>query len=255
MQLALFTPGAYIWPVQRSLEAFLASLAIPARDELSILDSPLYPAAQAAAELLAGLPSRLDARLFELHRDLYYAMLRPSRSFRSETRCMADYFWEDLREAGIGALLETFMAYFTQRTGEGLSVAGGLSVVRAVFFNHEAAEPEHWLYSSLRRTAHLRAGIDRHDCVFTAPARARTHDLAFGIHDGLHRPPASAGCITGAVRRQPDGLCRVEAGFGVDPSLSGDPHREHVLQEASGEVRAVVERIFGWDRPRAEAAA
>jgi hypothetical protein len=255
MKLALFTPGAYIWPVHRSLEAFLASLGAPARDELSVLGSSVYPATFEAEPPLAGLPPKLDARLLQLHRDLYDAMLRPLGYFSNEELCMADYFWPDLRETSIGQLLNAFLFYFTRRTGAGVALTTGLSVIRAVFFNHEQAEPEHWLYTSTRRLVHLRPAAAEHSLIFLAPASARAQDLAFVINSVLGRPSSSAGWITGAIRRWPDGLCRVEAQCGLDPALDTAEKIAVATPRIEAEVAAVVRRVFGWGAMSQEAAA
>jgi hypothetical protein len=255
MKLALFTPGAYIWPVHRSLEAFLASLGAPARDEPSVLGSPVYPATFEAEPPLRGLPPRLDARLLQLHRDLYDAMLRPIGFFSAEKLCMADYFWADLRDTSFGQLLDAFLFYFTRRIGAGVTLTTGLSVIRAVFFNHEQAEPEHWLYSSTRRLAHLRLAAAEHTMNFNAPVRARVQDLAFVIHSAQRRPPSSAGWITGAIRRWPDGLCRAEASCGLDPALDSAEKIAAAAPLIEAEVEPVVRRVFGWDAMDSEVAA
>jgi hypothetical protein len=255
MKLALFTPGAYIWPVHRSLEAFLASLGAPARDELSVLGSPLYPATFEAEPPLKGLPPQLDARLLQLHRDLYDAMLRPIGYFSGEELCMADYFWADLRETSIGQLLDAFLFYFTRQIAAGVTLTTGLSVIRAVFFNHEQAEPEHWLHTSTHRLAHLRLAAAEHALAFDAPVRARVQDLAFVIHSELGRPPSSAGWITGAIRRWPDGLCHAEVRCGLDPALDTPEKLTAAAPLIETEVKPVVRRVFGWDALDSEAAA
>lgn len=255
MKLALFTPGAYIWPVHRSLEAFLASLGVPARDELSILGSPVYPATFEAEPPLTGLAPLLDTRLLQLHRDLYDAMLRPISFFSAESLCMADYFWPDLRQTSIGQLLDAFLYYFTRQTGAGVPLTAGLSVIRAAFFNHEQAEPEHWLYSSTRRLAHLRCNAAEHAMSFAAPFRARVQDLAFAIHSMRRRPPSSPGWITGAIRRTPDGLCRIEAYCGIDPDLDTKDKLAAALPQIETEMQSVVRHVFGWDEMESEAAA
>lgn len=255
MKLALFTPGAYIWPVHRSLEAFLASLCAPARDELSIQGSPLYPATFEAEPPLAGLPPRMDARLMRLHRELYDMMLRPLHHFATEQRCLADCLWPDLRETSVGQLLEAFMYFFTRRTIAGISSPVGLSVIRAVFFNHEQAEPEHWLYTSEHRLRQLRDNFDTCDISFTAPPAARVQDLAFVVHSGLERPPTGSGWITGAIRRRPDGLCAIEARCGYDPALTDPGQRLLAAPRLGAEMEAVLRCIFGWEITAVEPAA
>jgi hypothetical protein len=255
MKLALFTPGAYIWPVHRSLEAFLASLCAPARDELSVMGSPVYPATFEAEPPLSGMPPRLDARLMQLHRDLYDMMLRPLHYFEREERCLADYLWPDLRETSIGQLLEAFLYYFTRRTSGGVSTLQGLSVIRAAFFNHEQAEPEHWIHSSERRLAQLRDTFETCSHSFTAPPATRVQDLAFVVHSALERPPTSAGWITGTIRRWPDGLCHVETACGYDPAVATAEQRLQAAPRLAGEMQAVLHCIFGWAGPGAEAAA
>ncbi len=255
MKLALFTPGAYIWPVHRSLEAFLASLCAPARDELSLLSSPLYPATFEAEPPLTGMPPRLDTRLTQLHRDLYDMMLRPLHYFEREERSLAEYLWPDLRETSCGQLLEAFLYYFTRRTSAGVTTLQGLSVFRAVFFNHEQAEPEHWLHSSEHRLGQLRSGFETCSHSFVAPPATRVQDLAFAIHSGLERPPTSAGWITGTIRRWPDGLCHVETACGFDPAVATAEQRLMAAPQLANEMEAALRCVFGWQDPAVEVAA
>jgi hypothetical protein len=245
MRLALFTPGAYIWPVHRSFEAFLASLAMPACDAADIISSPAYPAVIQADSPPQGLPPRLDERLIRLHRELYDAMLRPLSSFRREQRGFTECFWADLQGTAFDALLNAFLYYFLRREAAGMPVVTGLSVFRTVFFNHEAAEPAHWLYTAEQRLAAERDQAPVFSAVFRAPMHTRVQDLAFVINSALDRSPSGPGWITGKITRGLDGLCLVRCECGIDAgALSAGEAWQKGYRE---EIRRSVARVFGWD--------
>ena len=235
MKLSLFTPGAYIWPIHRNFEAFIAALG-DAGDEPAAVAHHNYP-----AEL-----ERLDKRLTSLHREVYDALLRPSEFFENETAFMDEYFWPDLRHTAVDNLLGIFMYYFAGQPASQLAVPAGLNVLRSVFFNHEASEPQHWVHTSLARLAYLRPVLRMHTVSFTAPRTARLDDMAFGISADPLRPPAGTAWITGRARRTLDGLCQVRAECIVDPSLGEAELPEHVSATMDEEIRTSIADAFGW---------
>jgi len=242
MELALFTPGAYIWPLQRSLEAFIASLGAPASGAASCLDSPLYPAGQPSTVPISLNP-RLDERLARLHRDLYDALLRPHGHYALSGPCFAATFLPDLRRTAVDELLDAFFCFFLGGTGESVTTHAGLSGLRAVFFQHEGALPELWLGSARRRLAGLRASTGTERLELTAPLSARLGPLAFSLHAALDRPASSPGWLSGEMRRRPDGRVGVHLEW-----LRG---RENETAPAGPaverEVMLLLCRVFGWD--------
>jgi hypothetical protein len=125
-------------------------------------------------------------------------------------------------------------------------VVEGLSVLRAVFFNHEASEPQHWVHSSLRRLTPERREGPRFTLDFTAPPGARIEDLAFVINTDPKRPPTSSAWISGRARREEDGLCHVHCECGLDPSLEGRDLAEAERSTLEHELRSAVSDAFGW---------
>jgi len=242
MELALFTPGAYIWPLQRSLEAFIASLGAPARGVASCIDSPLYPAGQPSSVPISLNP-RLDERLARLHRDLYDALLRPHGHYAAADPCFAATFLPDLRGTAAEELLDAFFYYFLGRTGESVTAQAGLSALRAVFFQHEGALPELWLTSARRRLAGWRAGSGTERLELAAPLSARLGPLAFSLHAALDRPASGPGWLSGEMRRRPDGR--------VSAQVEWLRHREnetaHAAPAVEREVTVLLCRVFGWD--------
>jgi hypothetical protein len=246
MQLALFTPGAYIWPVHRSFEAFIASLAAPATGANLLSDSPAYPARQFTDSALHGLPPALDRRLVSLHRTIYTALLKPVAFFRREPRTFVQYFMPDLLGTPAVDLVSVFTYYFVRRPATELGVVAGLAVLRAVFFNHEAAEPSLWLHNSLKRLEAERASGTPFEISFSAPASAREHQLAFSLISDRQRPAGGAAGIIGALRRHSDGLVRVQAECELDPSLDTPQAIAAAAPHLEREVREAVGCVFGW---------
>lgn len=246
MELALFTHGAYVWPVHRNFESFIAALGAPAAAADAIVESPAYPADARTAGSVRGLPARLDQRLAQLHRDLYDALLRPIELAERERRSFADFFFSDLRGTAVEDLLAAFTYYFIRRVPAEMPVAAGLSVLRAVFFNHEVDEPGIWLSSAVQRLATGRSVVPERRVQFAAPGWAKTHGLAFVLVSERDRPAGSPGWITGQVQRQQDGRCQVRAEYGMGPSLAARAVEDELWSRLDGEARTVIERVFGW---------
>ena len=122
MKLALFTPGAYVWPVERSFEGFIHSLGGYGTDADSVATSTAYPA-DSLADHQAEMPAALSARLVQLHRDLYDALLLPMEYFRGSELSLADKFYPDLAGTRVGALVNALMFFFTRYSGVEISVA------------------------------------------------------------------------------------------------------------------------------------
>lgn len=248
MELALFTYGAYVWPVHRNFEAFVAALGSPADTADHIADSSVYPAqmrpATAAPDL--SLPPRLDQRLARLHRDLYDALLRPIELAVSEERSFADFFWSDLRGTAIDSLLGTFTYMFVRRVPADMSVAAGLSVLRTVFFNHEVDEPAIWLGTAAQRLAAERAQITERRLEFAAPGWTKVQDLAFVVVGERDRPAGGPGWITGSIQRQDDGHCHVRAEYGLGAGWAENAAGEDALIGLDIEAQATIEAVFGW---------
>jgi hypothetical protein len=246
MQLALFTPGAYIWPVHRSFEAFIASLGTPANGANLLAGSPAYPARQFTDSALHGLPPELDRRLTSLHRAIYTALLRPVAFFRREPSSFVQYFMPDMLGTAAVDLVSAFTYYFVRRPATELGVVSGLSVLRAVFFNHEAAEPGLWLHNSLKRLEDERAPARPFAIQFSAPAQAREQQLAFTLVSDRLRPAGGSGWITGSLRRHTDGLVRVQAECELDLSLDTPPALAAAAPQLEQEIRQAVGSVFGW---------
>jgi len=242
MELALFTPGAYIWPLQRSLEAFIASLGAPGCGAASCVESPLYPALQPSTVPLSLSP-RLDERLARLHRDLYDALLRPHTHFAAAGPCFAATFLRDLRGTAAEELLDALFYYFLGCTGESVTTHAGLRGLRAVFFQHEGALPELWLNGARRRLAGSWASGGAERLELTAPLQARLGPLAFSLHAALDRPASGPGWLSGELRRRSDGRLDVHLEWLCHP---GD-EIVRVAPAVEREVTATLCRVFGWD--------
>lgn len=243
MKLALFTPGAYIWPVERSFEGFIHSLGGFGTDADNVTASTVYPA-DSLADAQAAMPAALSARLVKLHRDLYDALLRPVEFFRTNTATLAEQFYPDLAGTQVDALMSALLFFFLRYSGAELTVPRGLSVLRAVFFNHEAAEPELWLYSALDRLRSERNARSAASLTVSAPLNARFQGLAFALIGARDLPPTSAQMIIGEARRTSDFHLEIKAEYGVDPSWSGagGAYAEYAQQA----VTACLASVFGW---------
>lgn len=246
MQLALFTPGAYIWPVHRSFEAFIASLGAPASGASVVAANPLYPAREFTDSALHGMPAELDQRLMHLHSTIYSALLRPVEYFRRSQLSFVEYFAADLLGTPACDLLSAFTYYFVRRSAFELSVVDGLNVLRAVFFNHEASEPSLWLHNSLARLAAERVALDGLAFRMAAPSAAREHQLAFTLIADRERPVRGTAWICGDVRRHSDGQTYARLECGLDPSLADPAAREAASARIGQEVRQAVCQVFGW---------
>lgn len=248
MELGLFTRGAYIWPVYRNFEAFIASLGVPGSDTTQLADCPLYPVRIQTDSAAHGLAADLDQRLSILHRNLYDALLRPVESFSREPRSFADYFVADLRGTTPADLLDAFMFFFIRQSTAEIPVVTGLAVLRGVFFSHESVEPALWLHGSINRVAAERRPLPERSIRFTAPSESKLSDLAFCIVTTRNRPPGGSGWITGRARRELDGHCQVTADFGLDPALAGSILPAGIAAQLDGEVRAALAHVFGWQQ-------
>lgn len=270
MQLALFTPAGYVWPVLRNFEVFIAKLgaqpslsphSLGARSlgELASAEqherTPLYPADDSSELGQYEVEPRTSRRLEALHRDLYDALLRPSSFFTDSDKNMADTFWPDLRDTHIERKLEAFFFFYLRRTIRHLSVLEGLSVLRATFFNHEAVEPEHWLFTTQERLASLAAPDRLISSTFDAPLSCRVDDLAFVLNTDQDRGPNSPAWITGNLRRASDGRVKIHTQVGVDDWLAdnrGELEAARAYIEA--EIFASLSYVFGWELAAVEAA-
>jgi hypothetical protein len=237
--------------VYRNFETFIAALGMPSADALDLADSAQYPARLRTDSAVHGLSERMDARLTELHREIYSALLRPREYFRGERRSFPDAFWPDLRHTAFDQLFEALCFYFTRRTLGELTVPGGLNLLRAVFFNHEAAEPALWLSAARERLAPERRELPLHRGRMEAPSTARVEDLAFCIHSGLNRPALSAGWLTGQIVRQFDGRLRIDFECGRDPGLLDDQRHAQHAARLDADAAATLRRVFGWREVRA----
>ncbi len=243
MKLALFTPGAYVWPVERSFEGFIHSLGGSGTDADSVADSTAYPA-DSIADRQAEMPAALSARLVRLHRELYDALLRPVEHFRGSRQTLAEGFYPDLAGTQVDALVEALMFFFIRRCGVEITVPRGLAVLRAVFFNHEAADPALWLYSALERLKGERNPRPAATMTFEAPAGTRVQGLAFALAGARNLPPTSRRMIIGEARRSGDGHITIKAEYGLDPGAEGQSDEQR--QSARSEVVNCISSVFGW---------
>jgi hypothetical protein len=251
MKLALFTPVAALWPVLRNFDVFIASLGAPQTEARDIQSSPLYPLEP--REMLPSYDGALERRLSSLHSDLYTALLRPSESFSRDNRSMADVFWPDLSGTSIAALWEAFFYYFLRTTAGDVSVSDGLSVLRAVFFNHAASDPNLWIYSAEQRLTAQRFAFPTAKVEIPAPAAARWQDLTFVVNTRLGAAPGSPDWFWGSLKRRPDGRVIATVECGVDPSVIGTPHEYEAAEIIQRQLCGTLDRIFGWQRIEAAA--
>lgn len=246
MELALFTPGAYIWPVYRNFEAFIAALGVPSADVDELRAGAVYPARQRTDSATHGLPPDLDQRLAKLHRDLRDALLRPVELFARQPLDFANYFWPDLAGTSTDQLLSAFVYYFVQHTARDLSVAAGLGVLRSVFFNHENVAPALWLQTAADRLATHRTWRNTRELQFSAPASSKHHNLAFVVAEDTRRPAGGPGWLRGRLQRQTDGTCRVTVEYALGPSLEGVLVPNEVTANLDRQARRALSTVFGW---------
>jgi hypothetical protein len=246
MDLALFTDGAYIWPVYRNFEAFVAALGVPGCAAEGLAAATIYPARARTDSAVHGVSEALDRRLESLHRELYDALLRPVEMYAAEPRPLAEAFWPDLRGTNVDRLFAAFMYFFVHRSPAEMPVAMGLKVLRSVFFNHEAVEPTLWLVSALERVSAERRRLEARQAEFAIPETSRIHNLAFTLLMDNLRPTGGPGWLTGRITRKPDGTGRVRVVYGLDPSLQGVAVPDDVLARLDAEAWAGLARVFGW---------
>lgn len=251
MELALFTPGAYIWPVYRNFEAFIAALGAPVADAGELAAATIYPARRHADTVAHGLPGALDRRLALLHRDLHNALLRPAAQFKGKRQSFADCFWPDLADSAIDQLLSAFVYYFIRRSASDIPVETGLSVLRSVFFNHENIAPTLWLQSAMDRLASYRPSRQTRMLKFAAPASAKHHNLEFVVTTDSRRPAGGPGWLPGRAQRQTDGSCLVNVEYALGPSLEGVLAPNQVLTRLDNQARQALAAVFGWAREEA----
>jgi len=246
MELALYTPGAYIWPVYRNFEAFIAALGAPAADVDELGAEAVYPARQRTDSATHGLPETLDRRLAMLHRDLRDALLRPAEYFDDLRQSFAEYFWPDLAGTSIDRLLSAFVYYFVLQAASDVPVTTGLSVLRSVFFNHENIAPSLWLQSASDRLAAYRPQRRSRVLQFTAPAGSKHHNLAFVVATDNRRPAGGPGWLRGRLQRAADGTCRVSVEYALGPSLEGVLVPNQVTGQLDNQARQSLGKVFGW---------
>ena len=245
MQLALFTPGASIWPVHRNFEAFIAELGAAACDAIDVLDSPAYPVRSKSESGVSRLSPAMDHRLFALHQDLYRALLKPGEFFHGERRSMAELFWPDLLGSSAAELLSALIFHFIERPAEDASVPVGLRVLRSIFFQHEMADPGLWVHTARENLAGLRGDWSSLELQLKAPASSRLHDLGFTVHAQRERPVDSSGWFSGRIRRNNSGECRVEMRCGADRGML-ELDEERLRQRCLADTAKYLSRIFGW---------
>lgn len=246
MKLALFTPSAALWPVLRNFDVFVAALGAPRADAERISTSALYPLEP--RELLPAYDGELEQRLKLLHHELYSALLRPAEVYARDPRSIGEAFWPDLRGTSIDALLEAFLYYFLRRAGDDVSVADGLSVLRAVFFNHAASDPHLWIHAAEQRLAGLREVFPTVQVEVATPLASRWQDLTFVVNEREGAAPAGAGWFWGTLRRRPDGRVVATAECGIDPSLAASGRERDAADLVQRSLCAELDRIFGWQR-------
>jgi len=251
MRLALFTPVAALWPVLRNFDVFIASLGSPRADASDLADNALYPLEP--QEALPTYDPALEHRLAALHRELYTALLRPSEMFTGDGRSIGQVFWPDLRSTSVDALLEAFFYYFLRRTAHDVAVGDGLSVLRAVFFNHAASDPDLWIYSAEQRLSGLRDGFPIIRLELPTPRAARWQDLTFVINAYRGASPAGPGWFWGSLRRRPDGSVLATVECGVDPSAVESQRQDAAAAILKPQLCASLDAIFGWQRVGAAA--
>jgi hypothetical protein len=254
MELALFTPGAYIWPLHRNFEGFIAALGEPVADCADIFHSPHYPARHFTETGFSGMSERTSQRLIELHHDLYSALLRPVEFYAGSGQTLPELFWPDLAPTPAGDLLDAFYFKFTGMPVAGLSAVDGLNVLRSAFFNHEAALPELWLGNTLTNLAPLRQVRAELTASWTVHGGARLRDLAFALITSQGRSHLGAAWLSGRLRRESDGHLCATVQIGIEPGLASEPSRLTAVQpQLEHEAQAAVAHVFGWSAAEAGA--
>lgn len=243
MKLAIFTPGAYVWPVHRSFEGFVASLGTVNDSADSLWRSQLYPVDSRIKQGTASLDGRHGERLQRLHREIYDALLRPSETYSGSTNSIESEFWPDLAGTPPAQLLQALMFFFLRTGIAGVTISKGLAVFRSLFFNHESAEPEHWLHSAIRRTSAECSKHENLDITYDAPAVARINDLAFTLMASQASAPVSSGMVSGRIQRNGPRLV-VNAQIGLDPTIPVDDREK--LEQLRAEVKGNINQVFGW---------
>jgi hypothetical protein len=246
MELALFTRGAYIWPIYRNFESFITALGIGGNEIETPVSGPLYPARARTGITSHSLPPALDMRLRRLHRELYDALLRPVEVYENHGTSLAESFWPDMLDTAVDDLLSAFFYYFIRQSARDIPIAVGLNVLRAVFFNHEAVEPALWLKSSVDRVAAFRRKLRLREVQVAVPASSKLHDLAFVIVSDSMRPTGGPGWISGRIRRLQDGLCQATVEVALGPPLESVMLTEEVLARVDQEALANLNFVFGW---------
>ena len=221
-------------------------MGAPAVDAGHLAQSPLYPTGRQGGPLVAHLPPRMDSRLTELHRELYDALLRPVGGFEGESRLMGERFWPDLQGTAVDGLFAALFYFFLGHPGSEVSVSAGLAVMRAVFFNHEAAQPAHWISAAHARLSAERKDSATHRVTFAAPLSSRVQDLAFAINTESSLSTVRTGWISGSIGRRVGGYCRVQAECSLDPFLGTREAVETARPKLDRTVKQRVASVFGW---------
>jgi len=245
MELALFTPGAFCWPVQRSFESFIATLGTPIYPARSLSSSTLYPL-RMRPPLSATQPGAFDQRLISLHQDLFKALLKPVHYFRNTKQSIAQFFWPDLISTAVADLISALMFYFVRQTAMELSVVQGLAVLRAAFFNHEVADPRLWLTTTKQRLKDEQAPWQSLSFELDAPFTARESNLELVIAGDRDRPHTGASWIVARTQPTAAGRIVIKASCGLDPSLDPATIPPEVRALIQTEVWNQFATVFGW---------
>ena len=255
MELALFTPGAYAWPLHRNFEGFIAALGEPVVDCEDVFSSPHYPARHFTELGFSRMSGRTNQRLLQLHQTLYQALLRPVEVFGGSKQALPELFWPDLVSTPVGDLLDAFFFHFTAAPASALSAVEGLNVLRVAFFNHEAALPELWLGHTLENMSKIRRHREESGTTWTVPGSARLKDLTFTLVTERSRSHFGAAWLTGRLRRDTTGHLLATVKFGIEPGLASEPVLlEQAKPRLEAEARQAVSQVFGWQEEEGAAA-
>ncbi len=254
MELALFTPGAYAWPLHRNFEGFIAALGEPVADCADVFASPHYPARHFTELGFSRMSGRTNQRLLELHHALYQALLRPVELYAASSQTLPELFWPDLAPTPVGDLLDAFYFFFSGAPASALTAVDALNVLRGAFFNHEAALPELWLGHTLENLAPLRRHREEASFSWTVQSGVRLKDLSFALIAERGRSYFGTAWLSGRLRRDPAGHLLASVHYGIEPGLAADPAQLALARPLlEAEARTAVQQVFGWDG--AEAAA